>query len=651
MKRHQSILLSGAFALLMAIGLIGSAQAQTPTYDGAKFRAGVFGGANFNSIGIGGNNVIEIPSGGSILGAGLSKGTGFGGYGGVLAEYNTGDIIGVHFRIGYDDRRATISNGGRDWATRLTYISFESGLRVNLASPDFALTVGPFISHNLTKSFDYTPAQTEGAIAISDGELQQVKPTTFGLWGGVSYDIGLNQPGSGLQWYLTPFFEGSWMIDQKTASTPTQDNLADVWSTVSVRAGLQLKLGSAPVPPTPPTEPVLSEALPVVDVSLRTPPAGIIEARMLTEYFPLRNYIFFDKGTTRISSRYVTLRPAEAANFDEHALEAAPGTGGDAQMTRSQRQMRAYYNALNIYGERLAANPSVTLRLIGSAPDERDAVAMAESVKRYLVSTFSIDASRIATAGQTRAPNASGTRVTPKDDLPMVAEENLRVEIVPSDPSILAPVEIRSVQQEPGDNDLVLNVRTDSPVMRWTARVVGDGAVKELGPYYGPIQRIDAKELLHGRDRGSYVATVTMLMQNGRTVVKDVPFKLFKSGAPAAEGQRYSILFEYDDSKTVQTYEEFLRTTVAPQIPDGSTVYIHGHTDIIGEEGHNQDLSSARGASAESVLRDELRKLGRNVTFDTFGFGEDQFRAPFANTTPEGRYYNRTVIVDIVPGS
>lgn len=648
MKQIKSVLLPGMIALLLTAVSV-DLQAQSIGYQGAKLRFGVFGGANFNSLGVGGQNVIEVPGGGSITQQDLSDGTGIGPYGGLLMEYNTGDIIGVHFRVGYDDRRATLSNNGREWDTRLSYVSFEPGLRVNLASPDFALTVGPSLNLNVGKSFDYQPADNEGVSPITDGELQNVKPVTFGMWGGVSYDVHLNSMGVSPQWYLTPFFEGSWMVDQKKADFPGQDNLDDVWSTVTVRGGVQLKFGSAPVAAK--EEPVtITEALPVMDVSLRTPPSGIIESRMLKEYFPLRNYLFFNSGSADLPSKYTQLNSSQAASFDEKAMLEIPGTG-DASATRSQRQMSVYYNAVNIYADRLRDNPSTTITLIGSAPSEKDALAMAESVKSYMVSTFNIDPSRIITKGQKRAPNASGTRVTPKDDLPLVAEENMRVEVHPSDETLLRPVEIRSMQEEPGDNDLVLNVKTDVPVASWTVTISGEGASNTYGPYYGPIQRIDGKTVLQNRQNGEYTATVNAVTQDGKTVVKEMPFTLYKHEAPAASGERFSILFEYDDSKTVQTYDDFLRKEVAPNIPSGSTVFIHGHTDKIGEEDHNMELSTDRAMATQKVLQDELSKMGRTVTFDSYGFGETEFRAPFANTTPEGRYYNRSVIIDVVPGS
>ncbi|WP_432709019.1 hypothetical protein [Pedobacter sp.] len=37
-----------------------------------------------------------------------------------------------------------------------------------------------------------------------------------------------------------------------------------------------------------------------------------------------------------------------------------------------------------------------------------------------------------------------------------------------------------------------------------------------------------------------------------------------------------------------------------------------------------------------------------NVKFDTSGYGEDLGRAPFENSLPEERFYNRTVVIDII---
>jgi hypothetical protein len=40
----------------------------------------------------------------------------------------------------------------------------------------------------------------------------------------------------------------------------------------------------------------------------------------------------------------------------------------------------------------------------------------------------------------------------------------------------------------------------------------------------------------------------------------------------------------------------------------------------------------------------------KGIKFETYGFGEDAGTSPFENNFPEERFYNRTVIIDIIPG-
>jgi outer membrane protein OmpA-like peptidoglycan-associated protein len=89
---------------------------------------------------------------------------------------------------------------------------------------------------------------------------------------------------------------------------------------------------------------------------------------------------------------------------------------------------------------------------------------------------------------------------------------------------------------------------------------------------------------------------------------------------------------------------------VAPLITTGSTVIIHGHTDIIGTEDYNQKLSDSRAKQTQAVIERALKAAGKtDVQFETLGFGEDDSHSPFENNLPEERFYNRTVVIDIIP--
>ena len=77
---------------------------------------------------------------------------------------------------------------------------------------------------------------------------------------------------------------------------------------------------------------------------------------------------------------------------------------------------------------------------------------------------------------------------------------------------------------------------------------------------------------------------------------------------------------------------------------------IHGLTDIIGDEVYNHNLSQERAKSAQQIIERALLITGKKgIRFETYGFGKDASLAPFENNLPEERFYNRTVIIDIIP--
>ena len=97
-------------------------------------------------------------------------------------------------------------------------------------------------------------------------------------------------------------------------------------------------------------------------------------------------------------------------------------------------------------------------------------------------------------------------------------------------------------------------------------------------------------------------------------------------------------------------YEKYLTDVVIPKTLVGGTSSIHGHTDIIGDEANNQKLSLARANNVRKIMENSLSKAGRSdVKFEVDGFGEEQASSPFENKYPEGRAYNRTAIIDIIP--
>lgn len=103
------------------------------------------------------------------------------------------------------------------------------------------------------------------------------------------------------------------------------------------------------------------------------------------------------------------------------------------------------------------------------------------------------------------------------------------------------------------------------------------------------------------------------------------------------------ILFAFDSSKLSGTAEENV-TDLASTLKeyDETSILIEGHTDNIGSDSYNQDLSQER---ADSVA-DKLVALGVDASrIDEKGYGEEQ---PIAdNSTEQGRRQNRRVEVAI----
>jgi hypothetical protein len=76
-----------------------------------------------------------------------------------------------------------------------------------------------------------------------------------------------------------------------------------------------------------------------------------------------------------------------------------------------------------------AQNPSATISLVGSSENgPADGLAMAESVKTYLVTVFAIDGSRIATKGQNK-PNIPSLQAGGTLELELLNEGDRRVSI------------------------------------------------------------------------------------------------------------------------------------------------------------------------------------------------------------------------------
>ncbi|HUL75173.1 MAG TPA: OmpA family protein [Vicinamibacterales bacterium] len=102
----------------------------------------------------------------------------------------------------------------------------------------------------------------------------------------------------------------------------------------------------------------------------------------------------------------------------------------------------------------------------------------------------------------------------------------------------------------------------------------------------------------------------------------------------------YGIYFDFNSDVLRPESEPVLRE-IADLLQKHAdwTLAVQGHTDNVGGDAFNLDLSNRRSAAVRKALVDRYRIAGKRLT--TAGFGASQPKAP--NDTPEGRAKNRRV--------
>lgn len=654
---NKSPLKSLFLITLLWLSTLTSVHAQEINYTKPSWFFGVAAASNYN-----------LYSGSTHqLNAGLTPpvtfhdGDGAGLYLAPLIEFHKPDARwGFMFQAGYDSRKGSFDqvispcNCPADLSTDLSYITVEPSIRFAPFKSNFYLYGGPRLAFNTDKSFKYSlgtnPAYPDQEPSPRvEGDFDAIDKTIISMQIGAGYDIPLSSQKHKTQFVLSPFVAFHPYFGQNPRSTET-------WNVTTIRAGIALKFGQG-------SEITAAEtASPQVNFSVYAP-KNIPGERSVRETFPLRNYVFYDLGSNQIPSRYKLLRKEEVKDFNEDQIAIAPSVNPAG---RSSRQMAVYYNVINILGDRMVKNPSTAITLVGSSEKgSEDGVLMAESIKVYLVDVFGISPARITTKGQLK-PNIPSEQPGGTKELELLREGDRRVSIESSSPELLMefqtgpdaplkPLEFVAVQEAPIDSYVTIDASgAGEAYSSWSLETTDpDGQMKTFGPYTQEQVRIPGKNIMGTRPEGDYKVKMIGQTKNGKVEVKETTAHMVLwTPSKTDEGLRYSIVFEINKSKAIAMYDKYLTEVVTPKIPKNGVVIIHGHTDIIGEKSHNLTLSLDRANEVKNIIEEALLKAGRNdVKFEVHGFGEDENISPFENKFPEERFYNRTVIIDIIPAT
>ncbi|HAF27868.1 MAG TPA: flagellar motor protein MotB [Bacteroidales bacterium] len=574
---------------------------------------------------------------------------------------------GVILEAAYDSRRGSFEevktpcNCPADLTANLSYISFEPSLRFAPFKSDLYLFAGPRFAYNLSKSFTYKLGinpdyPDQEATPDVKGDFSDVEKFVISMQIGAGYDFHLSSKDNLSQFVLSPFVSFQPYYGQEPRSTET-------WNITTVRFGAVFKFGKAHKSSS--QQPALKTSAPVAAFNPLIhftvyAPENIPEERRVDEIFPIRNYVFFDLGSTEIPDRYVLINKRQVKDFKEDQLEVFKPKKLSG---RSDREMIVYYNVMNILGDRMVRFPSSTITLVGSSKtSQEDGKAMARSIQQYLVDIFGIDASRIKVEARDK-PKIPSEQPGGDLELKLLNQDDRRVSIESTSPELLMeyqtgqsiplkPVKIVTTQKAPLDSYVVFTVDgAKKALSSWSLEIKDkNGVVQYFGPYTQEVVRIPGKTILGTKPEGDY--RVTMIgKKDNRKVLRDTTLNMVLWTPTEKEmGMRFNVIFEFNESDVISLYEKYLTDIVIPQIPKNGTVIIHGYTDIIGDADHNKTLSLARANDVRGVIEKGLAKTQRkDVKFRVYGFGENEKEAPFDNNFPEERFYNRTVIIDIIP--
>jgi outer membrane protein OmpA-like peptidoglycan-associated protein len=514
-----------------------------------------------------------------------------------------------------------------------------------------SFTVGPLVAANVHGTFDYK-ADANGSITNPNLKVTDRPVASLGLTGGLAYDIELSRSNKNSM-YLSPFFDYSWIAGQrKSVVIPGIQNSAnDIWSTNTFRVGLRLSWESR----NPAEEKVTQFVHDTIIREVVVTPAGskvsvVAPNNIITKnvdgYFPILPYVFFEKGNKEIPSRYIMLSKNDAQNFNETDLGNYMKGDYTVKETNVNQLMKTYYNVMNIYADRMRKNPNEKLILRGSDPEEKDGEVCANKVKSYLVDNFGIVPARIMVVVES-PKKPSGSAYTDPAFNSLLDEENRRVAFVFTNQDMYKPLPYTIRDESSIDNDMVFTVSGNVPFKTWDVTITGENRTKYYGPFTDNTERVNPAELMRFLEKGTYNAKVVITEENGSKTEENVSFTLLKE-KEIRNASRYLMLFDYDKSDAIMTYETKIRKEITPGMNVGNTVIVHGHTDIIGNEAGNQKLSQERADQAKRIVDNELGKENRKVSVTALGIGQTKMEYTFDNKYPEGRMYDRNVFVEVI---
>ena len=365
---------------------------------------------------------------------------------------------------------------------------------------------------------------------------------------------------------------------------------------------------------------------------------------------PLLNYVFFEEGMSEISEPYILFaNQSDTKIFSEEKLRGA---------------MEKYHHLLNIIGKRLNEHPDARVTIIGcnsnKGPEKGNLTlsrSRAESVRAYLRYIWGVNPSRMEVKAQ-NLPAVASTSYVPEG-----IAENQRVEIYSDYPAILDTVKSTYVQEMTNNKAIHIlpNIQSEAGIANWKLYLKGGNQTligtasgeRELASAYTfDLESFNLKEIA---SFGNITAGIEVTDKEGEVFKNEfaatTSVKFIKREERMAQKMGYRvlekyalILFDFNSAEIKARNKTIVDRIVArmKEFPSAEGKIV-GHTDNIGKEDYNLNLSERRAKAVFDQMVEAGMVAGENITYAGAGPNDPMYE----NLTPEGRALNRTVTVTL----
>lgn len=364
-----------------------------------------------------------------------------------------------------------------------------------------------------------------------------------------------------------------------------------------------------------------------------------VEERISRRMSPLLPIVFFDHNSYEIPKRYIKLTKDDAESYVKPQIAA-----GNA--------LDNYYNVLNIIGSRMQAYPKAKLIITGTnsgIADEKNNKTLsqnrAQTIRDYLVEVWNIEPARLSVNSRNLPQKASSSKVLDG------VEENRRVEFASDTWEVTAPSILQDTMRivNPPKIRFKPEVFASEGIDSWKINSISgseliyniNGKSNILDYYDWDINSdLAAKSLL----KSEFASNLSLTDNSGETYatnLKKLPIEVttYKNDDSESKDTIRNIydliLFDFDKAALSSDNQRIINL-IKQETPPGAIINVKGFTDRMGDEKYNKTLSTRRASSTAKALKSPA---------NAYGVGEEI--QLYNNNLPEGRFYSRTVIVEV----